>query len=125
MKTIYLVTRGEYDGYCVVAVFSKRESAERFARAIKDEWSDTNVEEYILYPIKMGEDERFYDIFFDQDLDITSVEEATLYDTRDLCRVWEHVRGSGYTVSGVPARDKGEATKKATDILLDYINKER
>lgn len=50
MNKIYAVTTGSYSDYCVHALFSTREKAERYkAERAKMEWDDTNeIEEYMV-----------------------------------------------------------------------------
>lgn len=50
MKNVYVVTRGEYSGYHIVAVFEKKEDADKFVAVRNDIYSydKDQVEEYEL-----------------------------------------------------------------------------
>lgn len=52
MKTVYVLTHGEYSDYGVVCVFENREDADKYCSALGggDEYDDGyRVEEYVLY----------------------------------------------------------------------------
>jgi hypothetical protein len=46
-KTLYMVTRGEYSDYCVLGVFSNKERAEQYKKAVA---ADNEIEEIELDP---------------------------------------------------------------------------
>jgi hypothetical protein len=50
MRTIYIVTSGEYSDYRIDAVFSTKENAEAHIKMFfnEDSWSTPEIEEYII-----------------------------------------------------------------------------
>jgi len=46
LKKVYIVTQGCYSDYHIVAVFSNKEIAEKYAKKINSEWDPADVEEW-------------------------------------------------------------------------------
>ncbi len=52
MKTVFVVTSGEYSDYGIDAMFSTRELAQKFIDSFNDKYSDMDIEEWDLDPNK-------------------------------------------------------------------------
>jgi len=50
MKTIYAVSNGEYSSYCIVALFTTRDLAQRFIDSFMAKDDSAEIEEYDLNP---------------------------------------------------------------------------
>jgi hypothetical protein len=71
MATAYVVTTGEYSDYRVVAVFTTRESAEKYVGLWPDRYADCNdprIEEYLLDEVPgLPPGKVLYRVLFDRD----------------------------------------------------------
>ena len=51
MNNVYIVTSGEYSAYCISAVFSDKELAQKYIDSFeKPKWDSYSIEEYELNP---------------------------------------------------------------------------
>lgn len=72
---VYLLTEGQYSDYGVRAIFSSRENAERYIKAVRDtggyeefnpiiEWE---LDEDLSYAVRLEQGERFYQVTMRRD----------------------------------------------------------
>ena len=110
---VYVVTDGEYSGYCIEAVFSNFDAAREYADVHKG-----RVEQYKLgthgTPSAMAQ----YEVFMERDGNVRLVELATgsYMDMKSTGTTWFIPRGMDEVQVRTMARDEQHAIKIASEI---------
>lgn len=70
MKTVYLVTSGEYSSYGILAAFSTEEAADAYVDHLrsKERWSSARVEEFPVDRWQEVRDQRFFNVRIYEDV---------------------------------------------------------
>jgi hypothetical protein len=123
MRTIYVVTRGEYSEYCIMALFSTKELAEMYVQRMgtSSYYDNCIIEEYELDSINAdwlaGKVSRWHVAFHPNSADIRTVEKIDYGKTDELVKEWDWGLLSVYML----ARDEQHAAKIAMEKRSVYL----
>lgn len=119
--TIYVVTKGEYSDYHIVAATLDKERAEKIAKKFSDRWEECMVEEYEDSEAAL---KHFWFITFKK-----GVNEIDICKNEDTCAYALHVlnrpikRRDGIIEIYVAADTSEEAIKIASEKRAEYLAK--
>jgi hypothetical protein len=115
-KIIYVVTEGEYSDYGIEALFSERETAEKYAkrRNGNDKYSTARVEEYPLDAAREARSDGLAQYAVVMGKDGNNARASESLDAGYLC-VITHYLGGEHLHLTVDARDKAHAIKIANE----------
>lgn len=117
---IYIVTKGEYSDYHIIAATLSKQRAENIAKIYSDNWDEAEVEEYEemsggeLAKMMAKLEERFV---FHINNDGTIGEVCAIYEKKDA----PHMNVMTHRIDfSIAAKDKEQAIKIARDLRFKY-----
>lgn len=123
---IYVIAAGEYSDYHIVAATTDKETADRIAKAHRDNWEDPHVEEYddigvvedyrATYHVSYSDNSHYFCYAVDPDVEIKKLNEVSLYKR-------DYVPGYSYDIY-VKAKDQDHALKIAQDKIAEFKAKQ-
>ena len=116
---IYVVTQGDYSDYHIVAVCTKKASAERIKNLLTDGWCDPEIEEYESDVYDINPTYKAYHVVIWKNGDIKCEEEYNSYCAEDVNEYKD------WFVYDVFAKDEEHAKKIALDKIAEYKAKKK
>lgn len=118
---VYVITRGEYSDYGIVAVTLEKEKAEELKKLYSDKWHEAMIETYDTddYYVENG---RFYEVILETRTAIRVREiPPVLVDDRNKVRTGRNfiTKGKEYVVF-VKAKNEEQAKKIGADLVAKY-----
>ena len=117
MKSVYIVTAGEYSDYSIRAVFSNKANAKRFAEANQTEWYEFRVEEYLLDNVETQPGDRCYFGRVAKSGELFDIR-TSYCDADELYKVQRDLKGNYYTY--VMSKSEEHASKSIVDTVRKY-----
>ena len=121
MAKIYVVTKGSYSDYHIVAATLDKEKAEKIKKKFDSKYDECEIEEYedsetILKPL--------YIVVFDINRSLLHIRnrstDAWSYYDKEHTKIYEYSTNAGFYIY-VSADDEDHALKIARDKLAEYL----
>ena len=120
---VYVITRGEYSDYGIVAVTLEKEKAEELKKLYTDEWHEAMIETYDTddYYVENG---RFYGVEIGERSAIKAIKINSVISVDDRNKVSLMHNREDYFVY-VKAKDEEHAKKIGADLVAKYKAEEQ